>query len=172
MFPESFDCNAAEAVIRACSDTGALPISILRSLKNRSLIEQPRPRRYQLHPLVRAFSKGIAEEMSEPPPLDRGETLSCAHRGKNTCSASIESFSKERDSFEYFLRVYAEGMRKHDSGIANSYKMFLQDSLQACMYLEMCLLPSFHVQFLESLLKSCREGEFQRVRVVEIMSPL
>ena len=181
VFPGSFDCNAAEAVIRACSDTGALPISILRSLKNRSLIEQPHSRRYQLHPLVQAFLKEIAEKMSEPPPLDKGETLACAHFmfhvhqnskmywGKNTCSASIESFSKEKDNFDYFLRVFAEGMGKHDSGIANSYKIFLQDSLQVCMYLEMCLAPSFHVHFLESLLKSFREGEFQRVRVVEFM---
>ena len=181
MFPGSFDCNAAEAVIRARSDTGALPISILRSLKNRSLIEQPRSRRYQLHPLVRAFAKEIAKEMPEPPPLERGETLACAHFmfhvhqnskmywGKNTCSASIESFSNDRENFEYFLRVYADGMKKHDPEIAESCKTFLHDSLQKCMYLEMCLSPWFYVEFLESLLKSFSEGKFQRVRVVEVM---
>ena len=182
VFPGSFDCNAAEAVMRACSDTGALrPISILRSLKNRSLIEQPRSRRYQLHPLVRAFAREIARKMSEPNPLDRGETLACAHFmlginqnskmywGKNTCSASIESFSNDRDNFEYFLRVFAEGMENNDPQIADSCGSFLRDSLQTCMYLEMCLSPSFYVQFLESLLKSFKEADSQYVREVEIM---
>ena len=181
VFPGSFDCDAAEAVIRGCSDTGVMPISILRSLKNRSLIEQPRSRRYQLHPLVRAFAKEIAKKMSEAPPLDRGKKLACAHFifrvnqnskmywGKNTCSTSIESFSEDRGNFEYFLRVYADGMKKHDPEIAESCKTFLQDFLQKCMYLEMCLSPSFYVQFLENLLKSFSEEKFQRVRVVEIM---
>ena len=181
VFPVSFDCNAAEAVIRACSDTGALPISILRSLKNRSLIEQPRSRRYQLHPLVRAFAKEIAKKMSEPPPLDIGEKLACAHFmfcinqnskmywGKNTCRESIESFSNDRNNFEHFLQVFAEGMENHDASIADNGKMFLEDSLQTCLYLEMCLSPWFYVQFLERLLKSFREGEFQHVCVVEIM---
>ena len=185
VFPGSFDCNAAEAVIRARSDTGArsgaLPISILRSLKNRSLIEQPHSRRYQLHPLVRAFSTEIAKTMSEPPPLDRGNKLACEHFmfrvnenskrywSKNTCRASIECFSKDRDNFEYFLQVFAEGMEKHDPGITDSCKIFLQDSLQTCMYLEMCLSPRFYVQFLERLLESFKEPDFQHVRVVEIM---
>ena len=185
VFPGSFDCNAAEAVIRARSDTGArsgaLPISILRSLKNRSLIEQPHSRRYQLHPLVRAFSTEIAKTMSEPPPLDRGKKLACEHFifrvnenskmywRKDTCRACLESFSKDRDNFEYFLQVFADGMEKHDPGIADSCKIFLQDSLQTCMYLEMCLSPRFYVQFLERLLESFKEPDFQHVRVVEIM---
>ena len=185
VFPGSFDCNAAEAVIRARSDTGArsgaLPISILRSLKNRLLIEQPYSRRYQLHPLVRAFAKEIAEKISEPPPLHKGQELACEHFmfriyenskiywSKNTCRASIEAFSKERDNFEYFLQFFAEGMEKHDPGVDNSCKIFLQDSLQTCMYLEMCLSPSFYVQFLERLLESFKEPDFQHVRVVEIM---
>ena len=181
VFPASFDCNAAEAVIRASSDTGALPISILRCLKNRSLIEQPRSRRYQLHPLVRAFTKEISKKMSEASLLDRGKKLARAHFmfrvnqnskmywSKNTCRASIESFSKDRDNFEYFLHVFAEGMEKHDPGIADSRKLFLQDSLQTCMYLEMCLSPRFYVQLLERLLESFKEAGFQHVPVVEMM---
>ena len=119
--------------------------------------------------------------MSEPPPLDRGSKLACEHFmfrvnenskmywSKNTCRASIECFSKDRDNFEYFLQVFAEGMEKHDPGITDSCKIFLQDSLQTCMYLEMCLSPRFYVQFLERLLESFKEPDFQHVRVVEIM---
>jgi len=61
VFPGLFDSSATEAVIRACSDPGTLPVSILRSLKDRSLVEQPRSRRYQLHPLIRAFAKEIGQ---------------------------------------------------------------------------------------------------------------
>ena len=61
-------------------------------------------------------------------------------------------------------------MEKHDPEIADSCRsQFLQDSLQTCMYLEMCLSPSFYVQILESLLKSFKEPEFQYVREVEMM---
>ena len=42
VFPGSFDSDAAEAVITAGVDTGAQPVvRTLRSLKNRSLLEQP-----------------------------------------------------------------------------------------------------------------------------------
>ena len=79
MFSGSFDSDAAKAVMRACSDRGTLPVSIVRSLKNRSLVEQPRSRRYQLHPLIRAFAKEIDQTKPEPLPLDEGETMACAH---------------------------------------------------------------------------------------------
>ena len=54
-------CNsdAAEAVVESCSIPVTLPDSILRSLKNRSLLEQPSPRMYQMHPLIQAFAKKI-----------------------------------------------------------------------------------------------------------------
>ena len=41
VFPGSFDADAAEALVEVCSNSITLPISILRSLKNRSLVEQP-----------------------------------------------------------------------------------------------------------------------------------
>ena len=64
-------------------------------------------------------------------------------------------------------------MDKNDPGITNICKMFHQDFLQTCMYLEMCLSPRDYVEFLESLLKSFSGAEFQRVRrVVEIMCVL
>ena len=181
VFPGSFDSSAAEAVIRACSDPGSLPIAILRSLKNRSLLEQPRSCRYQLHPLVRSFAKEIGQTKSEPPLLDEGEKLACAHFmsrldenakmywSKDACKAAFESFSKERHNFENFLQVYAEGMENHHQGIVDSCKPFLDDFLQKCMYLEMCVSPEFYIHILERLLKSFNEPVIQPVRLVELM---
>ena len=59
VFPGSFDSDAAEAIVEACANSRTLPISILRSLKNRSLIEQPSSPRYQLHSLIKAFAKNV-----------------------------------------------------------------------------------------------------------------
>ena len=181
VFPGSFDSTAAEAVIRACSYPGTLPVSILRSLKNRSLVEQPRSRRYQLHPLLRGFAKEVGQTKSEPPLLDKGKKLACAHFisrldqnakvywSKDACKTALESFSEERHNFESFLEVFAEGMENHDQGIADSCKTFFHDFLQKCMYLEMCLSPWFYVQVLKKLLKSSREPDLRPVRVVELM---
>ena len=65
VFPGSFDSDAAEAIVEACANSRTLPISILRSLKNRSLIEQPSSPRYQLHSLIKAFAKNVGTS----PPL-------------------------------------------------------------------------------------------------------
>ena len=57
IFPGSFDSDAAVAVIpKAFSEFENPPVSVLLSLKRSSLVEQPSPRRYQLHPLIRALS--------------------------------------------------------------------------------------------------------------------
>ena len=63
VFSGPFNADAAEAVMETCSISESLPGSMLRALKNRSLLEQPSPRRYQMHPLIQAFAKriGVAE---------------------------------------------------------------------------------------------------------------
>ena len=61
VFPGPFKSDAAEAVMKACSIPGTLPGSILRSLKNRSLLEQPSPRIYQMHPLIQALAKKLGD---------------------------------------------------------------------------------------------------------------
>ena len=78
VFPGAFNSDAAEAVMEACSIPGTLPVSILRSLKNRSLLEQPSPRLYQMHPLIQAFAKKIGEA-EYPHVVAGGEKLACAH---------------------------------------------------------------------------------------------
>ena len=181
MFPGSFYCDAAEVVIKACSDPKrTLPVSTLRSLKNRSLVEQPCSRRYQLHPLIRAFAKKI-DQANNFRLLVKGKQLACAYFmsrldqnaklywSKDTCKAAIVSFSEDRQNFEYFLQVYAKGMKNHDEEIVGSCKTFQQDFLQKCMYLEKCVPPRFYTQILKMLLKSFSEPEIQPVRAVELM---
>ena len=180
LFPRTFDADAAEAVIAACSgDSKTEPLSILLSLKTKSLIEQPRSCRYQLHPLICCFAKEIGN--SKPDLLLNGGKLACAHFmsrlcdyakmfwSKDTCQESIESFHKERENFEHFLLIYAKGMKNHDQMINEYCKSFLDDFLQKCLYLETCLSPKFYVQFLETLLQSFTKSELHTVRVLKLL---
>ena len=181
-FPGSFNADAAKFVIsNACSAISEnQSMSILGELVDRSLVDQSRSHRYEIHALIKASAKKFGQE-KYPQLFAEGEKMACAYFmsclhenarlywSKDTCKASTESFSKDRHNFEYFLGVYAQGMDKNDPEIANICKMVLQDFLQTCMYLEMCLSPRVYVQFLESLLKSFKEAEIQCVHVVEIM---
>ena len=179
MFLGSFDGDAAEAVLRANLDPGTLPISTLRSLKNKSLVEQTHSRRYQLHPLIRAFAKTIGES-NNPQLLVEGETLACAHFmsrldenaqwfwGKDTCKAAIVSFNEDRHNIEHFLQVYSKGMEDHDQKIADSCTNFLNDLPQKCMYIEKCIQPQSYIQFLERLLNYFKLDS-QPVHKVELL---
>ena len=180
IFPGSFKCDAAEAVIKACSESGTLPVSILRSLKNSSLVEQPRSRRYQLHPLIRAFAKKI-DQANDSRLLVEGEKLACAHFmsrldqnakmywSKDTYKAAIEYFSEDRHNFEHFFQMYAKGMETHDQEIEDGCEMFQDNFLQTSMYLEKCVPPRFYTQTLEMLFKSFSGPDIQSVRTVELM---
>ncbi|XP_068747053.1 nephrocystin-3-like [Montipora capricornis] len=181
LFPRTFDVEAAEVVIAACSDSDheTSPLSILLSLKRKSLIEQPRSHRYQLHPLICCFAKEIGK--SKPDLLLHGEKLACAHYmsrlcdysnmfwSYDACQESIESFHKERENFEHFLLIYAKGMKNHDQMINEYCQSFLDDFLQKCLYLETCLSPKFYVQFLETLLQLFTIPESHTVRVLELL---
>ena len=181
-FPGSFNADAAKFLIsNVCSAISENQSrSILGELIDRSLVDQSRSHRYEIHALIKACAKKFGQE-KYPQLFAEGEKMACAYFmsclhenarlywSKDTCKASTESFSKDRHNFEYFLEVYAQGMDKNDPEIANTCKMVLQDLLQTCMYLEMCLPPRVYVQFLESLLKSFRAAESQCVHMVEIM---
>ena len=105
IFLGSFDRNTAEAVLKET----ILPITTLRSLKNRSLVvvEEAGSHRYQMHSLIRAFAKKI-DETENTQVLFHSEELACAHFmsrlkentrlywGKDTCKTAIESFSADR----------------------------------------------------------------------------
>ena len=181
IFPGSFDSDAAVAVIsRACSESGTLPVYVLRCLKNSSLVEQPSPRRYQLHPLIRAFGKKIGQANDPRQVLVGAEKLACAHFicllvqnakifwRKDQCKKAIDLFSEDRHNFEHFLQVYAKAMETRDEETDDVCKEFQHAFLQNCMYLEKCVSPSFYTDFLETLL-SYTEPKNQPVRAAELL---
>ena len=180
IFPGSFDSDAAVAVIsRACSESGTLPVYVLRCLKNSSLVEQPSPRRYQLHPLIRAFGKKICQA-NDPQVLVGAEKPACAHFisllaqnakifwSKDQCKKAIDLFSEDRHNFEHFLQVYAKAAEIRDEETLDNCKEFQHDFLQNCMYLEKCLSPSSYTDFLEALL-SYTDPKIEPVRAAELL---
>ena len=180
IFPGSFDSEAAVAVIsKACSESGALPGSVLRCLKRSSLVEQPSPRRYQLHPLIRAFGKKIGQA-NDPQIFVGVEKQACAHFisllaqnakifwSKDQCKKAIDLFSKDRHNFEHFLQVYAKAAEIRDEETLDNCKEFQHDFLQNCMYLEKCLSPSSYTDFLEALW-SCTDPKIEPVRAAELL---
>ena len=179
VFSGPFNSDAAESVMETCSISECLPGSMLRALKNRSLGEQPSPRRYQMHPLIQAFAKKIGEA-EYPHLVAAGEKLACTHFmsrlaenanrywSKDSCRDSVESSNADRNNFEYFLQIYGQARENEDSDIMESCKAFLDDFPQKCMYLEMCLLPRFYISFLERLLIAF-DPESQPVHRVELL---
>ena len=179
VFPGTFNSDAAETVVETCSTSGTLPVSVLRSLKNRSLVEQPSPLRYHMHPLIRAFAKKIGGP-ANPRLRAEGEQLACAHFmsrltvnanmywSKDKCKESVETFNEDRHNFEHFLQVYAEGREMQNHKIVDACKTFLDDFLQKCMYLEKCVLQRFYILILERLLETF-ESETQLVHRVELL---
>ena len=182
VFSGPFNSDAAEAVMKACSIPDSLPDSILRSFKNRSLLEQPSPRVYQMHPLIQAFAKKIGE-VEYPHLVAAGEKLACAHFmsrlaenanrywSKDSCRESLEAFRAERHNFEYFLQIYAQRRETKDGDIVESCQTFFNGLPQKCMYLEMCVLPRFFVSILERLLETY-DPETHPVERVELLSLL
>ena len=180
IFPGSFDSDAAVAVIpKACSEFENPPVSVLLSLKRSSLVEQPSPRRYQLHPLIRAFGKKIGQA-NDPQILVGVEKLACAHFisllaqnakifwSKDQCKKAIDLFSKDGHNFEHFLQVYAKAAEISDEETLDNCKEFQHDFLQNCMYLEKCLSPSSYTDFLEALL-SYTDPKIEPVRAAELL---
>ena len=178
IFPGSFNCDAAVAVIsKVCSESRNPPFSILLSLKRSSLVEEPSPRRYQLHPLIRAF--GQANDPRQV--LVRAEKLACAHFisllaqnakifwSKDQCKDAIDLFSEDRHNFEHFLQVYAKVMETRDEATVDGCKEFQEDFLQNCMYLEKCLSPSSYNDFLKALLRSLTDPKMEPVRAAELL---
>ncbi|XP_022786823.1 uncharacterized protein LOC111326986 [Stylophora pistillata] len=165
VFPGSFDSDAAEAVITAVMVTEVRPVSILQSLRNRSLLEQPSSRRFEILQLIKMFlSKDSQAKHSQA--VTRGKKEACAHFicrlasnanmywSKDKCKESILEFSKDRHNFEYFLEVYIDTiMICETDSLQTSSDFFLKSFPQKCMYLEMCLLPSFYTKILEELWK-------------------
>ena len=176
VFPGSFDYNAAEVALQACSKSNSIPI--LNSLKNRSLMEQAGFGRYKLHPLIRAFAKMIGETKSRHV-LQNSKQLACVHFlsrleenarmlywKKDKCRESIESFGEDRHNYEFCLQNVAD----HE---ISSCEPFLNNFAQTCMYLEKCFALNSYIRFLELLL-TCKSFESKNHPVlrVELLSLL
>ncbi|KAJ7349552.1 hypothetical protein OS493_038591 [Desmophyllum pertusum] len=181
VFPGSFDSNAAEAVIEAGIKTGAQPIvRILRSLKNRSLLEQPSSCRYQIHQLIQAFAKKMGQTEASRQVLRQVEIVACSHFisrladnanmywSKDKCKESVEAFNEDRHNFEFFLQVYVEREENRDQEILDTCETSFDNFLQTCMYLEKCVVPRFYTEILQRLLKTFN-SERQPVYRVELL---
>ncbi|XP_068679952.1 uncharacterized protein [Montipora foliosa] len=181
IFPGSFDCDAAEAVLKETLDSETLPIKTIRSLKNRSLVvdERAGSHRYQMHPLIRAFAKNIGET-ENPQVLLHSRELASAHFisrleentrlywGKDTCKEAIESFTADRQNFEHFLKVFGNGLETQE--IATSCKKFLDSLFETFQYLEKCISSKVYIEILELLLSSTYfQAESQPVHRVELL---
>ena len=179
VFPGSFNSDAAKSLIAHCT-TNAKSVSVLQELIDRSLVEQLRTCRYEVHQLIQTFVEKIAS-VKYPALLDRGKKLACAHFisrladnanlywGMDTCKQSVDSFNEDRHNFEYSLEVYADMRRDiEDQESVKSCKAFLDDFPQKCMYLEKCVLPRFYISILERLLETF-DTETQPVHRVELL---
>ena len=182
-FPGSFSSEAAKTVISKCTSCTSQPISILRSLKNRSLIEQPASQRYQIHPLIQAFLKTIDQDMGTPL-VALGEKVACAYFvsqladntvlywSKDRCKESIQLFNKDRHNFEYFLNVCISGVKSKDPDVLAIVETLLERLSRISsiyLYLEMCLLPSVYVEFLKLSCDLLTSGHHPANKRVELL---
>ena len=160
-FPGSFSSEAAKAVITNWKVSSTQAISLLRSLKNRSLVEQLVSNRYQIHPLIQAFLKKMDEDTQI---IDLGRRAACSYFisrldgnadlywSKDTCKQSLKLFNEDRHNFEYFIEACICGLNKKDPNVVAIMETMLEKASaisSICLYLEMCLLPTVYVKFLE-----------------------
>ncbi|XP_068747837.1 uncharacterized protein [Montipora capricornis] len=183
VFPGSFDSNAAEAVITAATETSKVQSRrSLRSLKNWSLLEHASSGRYQVHQLIQTFARNTGGERF-PDVFKDLEMIACSHFvcrlsensemywSKDRCKDSIDAFNENRHNFEYFLDVFAVAMSVTtciDPVLENAANRFLQQLPQKCMYLDLCLLPSYYTKVLQMLLQHFDTGN-QPVHTVELL---
>ncbi|CAH3157331.1 unnamed protein product [Porites lobata] len=182
-FLGSFSSEAAKTVISKCMSCISQPMSILRSLKNRSLIEQPASQRYQIHPLIQAFLKTIDQEVGTQLVIS-GQREACAYFisqladnadlywTNDMCKESIQRFNKDRHNFEYFLKACISGLKNEDPDVLAVMETLVERISQISsiyLYLEMCLLPSVYVEFLKLSCDLLTSGHHPSTRRVELL---
>lgn len=174
VFPGPFDFEAAQAVGKATLHQSVpQTMTTLRALKSRSLLEQPSSSKFHVHQLIQVFAKKIYGTNYDAQLFFDVEKVACAHFvsriadnaelywSKDKCREAVEAFNKDRDNFEHFLQVYVKTMVEHPHirSLENCTKRLLEQFPQKCMYLEMCLLPSFYISILEEFLKHFEAGD-------------
>ena len=175
VFPGSF-CNiAAQAVIKEIDCQGDHR-SILRSLKNRSLIETPAPYRYQIHQFIQTFAKKTDKALQL-----KGEKAACTHFishlvdiatcywSKDKCQEAIHSFNTDRHNFEYFFQFFIKGQEKQDSQLKETMENLVKKISQTCTFLEMCILPSDYLRHLRELDQLLMSYQQPVTKIVELL---
>ncbi|PFX29377.1 hypothetical protein AWC38_SpisGene5875 [Stylophora pistillata] len=180
VFPGSFRMEAAQAVIQAEGCQGD-PVFILRSLKNRSLIEMPAPDRYQIHRFIQTFATKVDQAKHSPVLQQQGEKSACIHFishlvdianlywSKDKCQEAIDSFNMDRHNFEYFFQFFIEGLKKKDPQLKTTMENVVKEISQTCTFLEMSILPGDylrHLTELYQLLKSYQQPITKRVELL------
>ena len=182
-FPGSFSCEAAKAVITNGTKCSTPAISLLRSLKNRSLVEQPTLNRYQIHPLIQAFLRKMDEGIQI---VNRGRRSACSYFisrldgdanlywSKDTCKESITLFNNDRHNFEYFIKACILGLSKNDPDDVAIMETLLKkaspiSSIYRYLYLEKILLPTVYVEFLEVSFKLLTTSKQSASKIVMLL---
>ena len=182
-FPGSFSSEAAKVVISNCTKCSTPAISLLRSLKNRSLVEQPTLNRYQIHPLIQAFLTKMDEDIQI---VDQGRRAACSYFisrldsnanlywNKDSCKESITLFNKDRHNFEYFIKACIRGLSSNDPDDVAIMETLLKkaspiSSIYRYLYLEKILLPTVYVEFLEASCKLLTSSKQSATKIVMLL---
>ena len=181
IFPGSFDSNDAEAVLKETLDPETLPIKTTLFKKTDLSLSLNRKFPVDIRCILPSalLIKKIGETENPQVLLHSGE-LACAHFisrleenirlywGKDTCKEAIESFSADRQNFEYFLQDFANGLAAQE--IATSRETFFDSLFQTFEYLEKCISSKVYIEILELLLSSKSfQAESQPVHRVELL---
>ncbi|PFX29383.1 E3 ubiquitin-protein ligase DZIP3 [Stylophora pistillata] len=180
VFPGSFRNDAAQAVIQAGGCQGD-PIFILRSLKNRSLIETPASCRYQIHQFIQTFAKKKIDQAKHFPFLQlQGEKVACIHFfsclvdianrywSKDKCKEAIQLFNIDRHNFEYFFQ-FLQSLRNEDPQVMETVEKLMKKISQTCIFLEMCVLPGVYMGYLNELCQLLTSRKQSVTKLVELL---
>lgn len=180
VFPGSFSNVAAQAVIKevGCQDDPGL---ILRSLKDRSLIEKPAQYRYQIHPFIQKFAKKIDEANHSSIIQLQGQKAAClyfishlvniatCYWSKDKCKEAIDSFNEDRHNFEYFFQFFIKGLKDQDPQLKKTMEELVEKISQTCTFLEICILPDDYLRHLielDQLFMSYQQPVTKRVELL------
>ena len=100
--------------------------------------------------------------------MSRLATNSDCYWGKDTCKKSLDSFNEDRHNFEHFLEVFIQWRESEGDMAMKSCEAFFVNLPQKCMYLEICVLPTFYTEFLRKL-QEAKNPELPPVNKVEIL---
>ncbi|PFX29379.1 E3 ubiquitin-protein ligase DZIP3 [Stylophora pistillata] len=180
VFPGSFSYDAAQAVIQA-GGCQVDPLSIFLSLKNRSLVETLAPHRYQIHLFIQAFAEKIDQAKYSSFLQMKGKKLASNHSvsylvkianqfwSKDKCREAIFLFNLDRHNFEYFFQFYLKELKNQDPQLMITMKNLVEKCLRTCIFLDMCILPSVYLKYLQELYQLLTSNQQPITKRVELL---